>query len=54
MLFGTASAAAFLLLPVSLYADSSLDEKFTPAPVKVQPEKHLASSSASGRSRHAG
>lgn len=48
------SIAAFLLLPVCLYTDSSLDEKFIPAPEKAGPEKHQASSSASGRSRHAG
>lgn len=53
-LFGTVSIAAFLLLPVCLYTGSSLHEKFISAHVKVQPEKHQASSSASGRSRHAG
>lgn len=54
MLFGTVNIPTFLLLPASHYTDSSLNEKFIPASVKVQPEKHQASSSASGRSRHTG
>lgn len=54
MLFGTISITLFLVFPVSLYTVSSLDKKFILAPVKVQPEKHWARSSASGRGRHVG
>lgn len=44
----------FLMLPVSLYAASSLDKKVTLAPAEVQPEEQGAKSYASQTDRPLG